>query len=253
MRATFFAAVHAVAALQLATPTLHHASLPTLFGPEQLLIQRNFLSPELVRALVADVGSLRKRGVTPDSASAAHGSVEWLNLLPQPPAAHRDDHPIGLAGRACLLQIVDDIKTQLELGSSVPLDAAPVLKYAYYPCGGRYQRHVDGMNAGSVAREWSILLYLNQGWSPRDGGHLRVYDDFGGYTDVAPEAGTLVMFKSDAISHEVRPTTAKRLAIVGWLHRHQTPPEVDEEALTPLARAILEHYRAQGKDIKLNT
>jgi Rps23 Pro-64 3,4-dihydroxylase Tpa1-like proline 4-hydroxylase len=109
------------------------------------------------------------------------------------------------------------------------------------------------MNTGSVAREWSFLLYLNEHWTPSDGGHLRIHDvdGSGQHRDVAPEAGTLVLFKSDTVPHEVRPTTASRMAIVGWLHRHQQAPEVDEDSLSELGRALLEHYRSKGETIKL--
>ena len=112
------------------------------------------------------------------------------------------------------------------------------------------------MNTGSIAREWSFLLYLNEHWTPSDGGHLRIYGVQGEsgqehHRDVAPKAGTLVIFKSDTVPHEVRPTTASRLAVVGWLHRHQQAPEVDEESLSELGRALLEHYRSKGEVIKL--
>ena len=70
--------------------------------------------------------------------------------------------------------------------------------------------------------------------------------------DIAPKAGTLVVFKSDVVPHKVRPTTARRLAIVGWYHRRVEPPEqVDESTLSPLALALLKHYCEQGKTIKL--
>ena len=42
------------------------------------------------------------------------------------------------------------------------------LKYAFYPTGGFYQRHIDAMNVGRLAREWSFILYLNQA-RPRRG------------------------------------------------------------------------------------
>jgi Rps23 Pro-64 3,4-dihydroxylase Tpa1-like proline 4-hydroxylase len=50
------------------------------------------------------------------------------------------------------------------------------LKYAFYPTGGHYQRHVDGLNVGTKRREFSFVLYLNRGWRESDRGHLRVYD-----------------------------------------------------------------------------
>lgn len=240
--------------VSLPRPRLHENALDQLLGNEQVLVQRNFLAPSLVSALLADHASLRARaGGGPTAiASALHGSVEWRMLLPDGPTLDEvADDAVGLRGRDMLLSLVADLSSQIEDRTGVALDADCELKYAYYPCGGRYQRHIDGMNAGSIAREYSFLLYLNEHWTPADGGHLRIFNGSGQHRDIAPEAGTLVMFKSDVVPHEVRPTTAERMAIVGWLHRHQEPPEMDEESLSELGRALLEHYRLKGETIKL--
>lgn len=241
--------------LRLETPRLQPHTLERLFGAEQFATVPNFLGADLVSALASDVHSLRSR-LTP--AAAAHGSVEWLSLLPAEPNRRDSDCALGLQGRECLLSLVQGLQQDIEARAGFALDAACELKYAYYPCGGHYQRHIDGVQweHGKVAREFSFLLYLNEDWSPSDGGHLRVFDvgGGGGHLDVAPAAGTLVVFKSDVVPHEVRPTCARRLAIVGWFHRHvEPPPAVDEAALTPLARALRQHYRDQGQAIKLQT
>ena len=80
-------------------------------------------------------------------------------------------------------------------------------------------------------RRYSLLLYLNErDWDlSRDGGGLRLYldgqlDDSDNdmvreYQDVTPAGGTLVLFPSDAIPHEVLDTNRERLAVVGWYNR----------------------------------
>ena len=60
-----------------------------------------------------------------------------------------------------------------------------------------------------------------EGWTEDDGGCLRLYTDGGGeeapagaapsYVDVEPKAGTLVVFRSDLVPHEVLDTTAPRV------------------------------------------
>ena len=208
------------------TPQLHPQTLQPLFGAEQFVAVHNFLNPSLVSALATDVESLRQRGLANTKASTpAHGSVEWLMLQPDPPPPSDEDDEFGITGRECLFEFVDALRLQIEEQTGVALDAHCELKYAHYPCGGRYQRHVDGMNVGTVSREYSFLLYLNEDWRASDGGWLRAFDlgSDGGHVDVAPAAGTLVVFKSDVVPHEVRPTTARRLAVVGWLHRHVPP------------------------------
>ena len=63
-----------------------------------------------------------------------------------------------------------------------------------------------------------------------------------------------MVFKSDVVPHEVLPTTSRRLAIVGWLHRHVEPAAAIEDAeLTPLARAIRDHFEAKGQVVKLGS
>ena len=237
--------------LSFQTPQLRSSALAPLFNADQLVCVPNFLDQTLVSALAADASCIRARQRAA-TAAPEHGSVEWLQLQPDEPPPHEADDKVGLAGRTCLLSFVEELRMQIERVAGIDLDAPVELKYAHYPCGGRYQRHVDGMNLGNVAREYSFLLYLNEEWSPSDGGHLRVFDVGGepGHRDIAPAAGTLVVFKSDVVPHEVRPTTARRLAIVGWFHRHVEPAVVDEAALSPLARAIAEHYQAQGKRVR---
>ena len=90
----------------LPKPRLHADSLERLFGPEQLLVQRNFLAPSLVDALVSDVRSLRAT-LTPAAAAAAHGSVEWFELLPAAPPQSAACDELGLYGRERLLQARD--------------------------------------------------------------------------------------------------------------------------------------------------
>lgn len=242
-------AASSVAHVHVPAPRLHAATLDPLFESSAFVTVPNFLPPKLVTGLVADVSSLQAR-LMPSEAAPAYGSVEWLGLLPDAPPPDASDDTLGVAARQRLLTLVDDLRHLIEDRTGVELDAGCDLKYAHYPCGGRYQRHVDGgINTGSVAREYSFLLYLNEGWVPADGGHLRVFDhrDGGRHIDVAPAAGTLVVFKSDVVPHEVRPTTKKRLAIVGWLHRH-VEEDLDEEAgLSELAIAIREHYRSKGE------
>ena len=67
-------------------------------------------------------------------------------------------------------------------------------------------------------------------WNPKvDNGQLRIHLDGGGdecppgvepnYIDVDPLGGTLVLFKSEMIPHEVLNTNSERFALVGWYNR----------------------------------
>ena len=62
-------------------------------------------------------------------------------------------------------------------------------------------------------------MYLNDGWQAEDGGQLRLYLADGQVRDVLPEAGTLVVFLSADIPHEVLPASRDRLSLTGWFRR----------------------------------
>jgi len=239
-------------------PTLSPENIGIL-RDEHFVVIPDLVSPWMVSGLLEDVEVLRKSDAAfAKFASAEHGNVEWFDLLPvrQPPQAGGN-----LAARNCLYELVETIQEAIEGMSGVSLDSdLTELKYAVYPSGGRYRRHLDGLNVGAQAREYSFILYLNADWIALDGGHLRVFEYEGGsvrgHLDVEPKAGTIVAFKSDRVPHEVLATNARRVALVGWYNRRKTSEEVDTEAsaneeLSPLAAAILQHYKDSGIAVKV--
>lgn len=89
-------------------------------------------------------------------------------------------------------------------------------QYAYYPPGAFYKTHVD-RHRDSNARVVSAVFYLNPGWPAAAGGELVMYDDAGGERfRQAPVAGTLALFRSEDMPHEVLPATQERWSIAGW-------------------------------------
>lgn len=83
-----------------------------------------------------------------------------------------------------------------------------------YPVGTRYQRHLDQFKADDH-RKLSVICYLNPNWTDEQGGQLRLHLDQG-QLDVLPEGGTVAIFRSDLIEHEVLPATRERYSITGW-------------------------------------
>lgn len=90
---------------------------------------------------------------------------------------------------------------------------------AHYAPGGGYARHVDRFEDDS-ARVLSCVLYLNDAWTPADGGQLRLFPPAGDVVEILPEAGTLVTFLSDGFPHEVLPARRERWSVTGWF-RHR--------------------------------
>ena len=99
--------------------------------------------------------------------------------------------------------------------------------FVVYPAGkGYYRRHVDSIanvdEEGSGCRSISFVCYLTEpGWTARDGGELRVYASGAAGAavrrDILPESGTLVLFDSKRVWHEVLPTRRERACLVGWM------------------------------------
>ncbi|MDB5979409.1 MAG: 2OG-Fe(II) oxygenase family oxidoreductase [Pseudomonas sp.] len=90
--------------------------------------------------------------------------------------------------------------------------------FALYPPGAFYVRHLDRFRDND-RRMVSTVLYLNEGWLPEHGGQLRMYLKDGVEHDVQPLGGSLVVFLSGDIPHEVLPADRERLSLTGWFRR----------------------------------
>lgn len=89
--------------------------------------------------------------------------------------------------------------------------------FAHYGAGDYYKRHSDAFK-GDANRVLSLVLYLNPGWATADGGELVLYQndqDFDGIK-VTPLLGTLVVFLSEELPHEVLPASRDRYSVAGW-------------------------------------
>jgi SM-20-related protein len=89
--------------------------------------------------------------------------------------------------------------------------------FAHYQQGDFYKRHLDAFK-GETNRIISLVVYLNSGWEPYDGGELVLYqnaEDATG-TKVTPLMGTIVAFLSEDFPHEVLPSGRDRFSIAGW-------------------------------------
>ncbi|RZA26891.1 MAG: 2OG-Fe(II) oxygenase [Proteobacteria bacterium] len=93
--------------------------------------------------------------------------------------------------------------------------------FSCYEIDGFYQKHLDKFQ-GKSTRVLSIILYLNEGWITGDHGELLIYEQLNSQkleASIKPEMGTLVIFDSETVTHEVRRTNRRRLSVTGWLTR----------------------------------
>jgi SM-20-related protein len=95
--------------------------------------------------------------------------------------------------------------------------------FALYPPGAFYLKHLDRFRDND-RRTVSAVLYLNQDWQAEQGGALRLYLADGETRDVLPQAGSLLVFLSADMPHEVLPATRDRLSLTGWFRRRGNGP-----------------------------
>lgn len=94
--------------------------------------------------------------------------------------------------------------------------------FAHYQPGDFYKKHVDAFRPDGSERDarrvLSLVTYLNRGWQLADGGELVIYDHAGERAEhkVTPASGTVVVFLSTEVPHEVLPALRDRYSIAGW-------------------------------------
>jgi SM-20-related protein len=107
---------------------------------------------------------------------------------------------------------------QLYLNRHLFLGLSPLEShYARYSIGDCYKKHLDAF-VGASNRKISLVLYLNEAWVTKDEGELLLYvgKDQQTVLKIEPTFGTIVLFLSEDVAHEVRTAQAERLSIAGW-------------------------------------
>jgi SM-20-related protein len=115
-----------------------------------------------------------------------------------------------------LSQFLSELKEKLNRGLFLGLQSFEG-HFALYPVGARYRRHRDRFQSDD-RRAVSLALYLNEEWREEDGGELVLHLPEG-TLKILPQAGTLVLFLSDEIEHEVLPAKKPRKSFTGWFRR----------------------------------
>ncbi|MDR7025557.1 2OG-Fe(II) oxygenase [Pseudomonas peli] len=183
-------------------------------------LQPQFIAPSLTLELAEEC---RKR--------AAHGALAPAGVgrgaQQQIREGVRGDHIQWLeAGQAeaCdqYLQAFDKLRVALNQGLYLGLEDFEG-HFALYPPGAFYQKHVDRFRDDD-RRAVSAVFYLNEDWQAEQGGALRLYLPNGETRDVLPQAGSLLLFLSADMPHEVLPASRDRLSLTGWFRRRGNGP-----------------------------
>ncbi len=115
------------------------------------------------------------------------------------------------------LQAMDELRSALNQALYLGLEDFEC-HFACYPPGAFYQKHLDRFRDDD-RRTVTAVYYLNEAWQTEHGGALRLYLADDTELDVLPSAGTLVLFISAELPHEVLPATRERLSLTGWFRR----------------------------------
>lgn len=120
------------------------------------------------------------------------------------------------------LELLERVRTALNQQLFLGLETYES-HFALYPPGAFYKKHLDRFRDDD-RRTVSVVLYLNADWQPDDGGELRLYLQDATVRDVQPNAGSLLVFMSADMPHEVLPATRERLSLAGWFRRRGADP-----------------------------
>lgn len=177
-------------------------------------VEPEFVTADLVRVLAAGIAQRRASG---DFRAAAVGAGARRAVRPEIRGDEiawllRPESDAELEVLARLDRLRERLNRELTLG----LEDFEC-HYAIYPAGAGYVRHLD-RSPGGAERVVSAVLYLNERWQPGDGGELVIFAEDGA-TVVPPRAGTLVLFLSERLEHEVRTARRMRLSLTGWFRR----------------------------------
>jgi SM-20-related protein len=202
-------------------PTLETRTVEAL-RLDGISVRDEFLSEAQIRGLLDCAQRRRERG---EFRAAQVGGVHRARRREE----IRGDFtcwmtPPLLPAEQILWQDLEQLRLQLNRDAMLCLFELE-LHYACYPPGAGYARHVD-QPQGRTQRQVSLVLYLNEGWTPEAGGELRIFEAGGGHRDVAPLAGRMVCFLTPGREHAVLPTQRERLSISGWFRVREHPDDV---------------------------
>lgn len=177
----------------------------------------NFLSDEQVKNILQEQVELFREGAF---RKAGIGKGENFQVRPE----IRGDHVMWIDTKEAsdhvnvYLNKIEALRQKINEEFYIGLKSFEC-HFATYPPESFYKKHLDQFKQVKY-RILTCILYLNQQWTYKDGGLLRIYKDGeneSDYIDIVPKAGTFVCFKSAEIYHEVLPTSRQRYSITGWL------------------------------------
>lgn len=119
-------------------------------------------------------------------------------------------------------EICNKIQTELAQGLMLPIQSYE-LHWARYPANSNgYDEHLDQSKTKDLfhgERLITFVLYLNDSWQSEDGGQLKIRLPEQAMT-IEPQCGTLMLFRSDSLWHQVLSAKKDRWSLTGWFRRN---------------------------------
>lgn len=212
--------------------SLLRESAPATLASGGVHVEPAFAPSRLVSDLRADIAALDQAGFFSAAGSGGRaGSEDTLRAAEYADPIGRPRSIGDFEALYCLWERLDMVRK--ELGGALGRELLPDMEIHYVRYdglrGGYYGRHLDDVHDEaadlfenrSSRRRLSFICYLtppDADWSQSDGGIFRAFDELGGHQDILPTSGTLVVFDSCAVEHEVLPTRRERLCLIGWFH-----------------------------------
>lgn len=175
-------------------------------------VQPDYFPSDLVAELQRDLDAQNEQGALKQAGVGRGQGNRIENEI-------RNDRTLWLdsdrAGPNEYLRIMDALRIDLNRALYLGLNDFEA-HYAQYAPGGFYKKHLDSLK-GTRNRVVSTVTYLTPGWRKDDAGHLVLYNDNDEeMRRVLPVSGTLAVFMSEDIPHEVLPPARTRCSIAGW-------------------------------------
>ena len=175
--------------------------------------------------LRSEMAELHKHGVISPTVSSCNPGAHGINLRCGT-AEERQPYDRGTPTLRAAIELLRSLPLALEragysfLAGTEALAVPGVVLASVYPPGAYYSRHLDCYGDDN-ARALTMIMYANDcDWSvPCHGGALRLEpSDSSEPIEVAPAGGTLVVFESRSVWHEVLASKRLRFALTLWLY-----------------------------------
>lgn len=178
-------------------------------------ISEHFLSDELANHLKENLLSLNHNNLlltagTGNAEKLTHNTLVRSDVIYWLDKKHNNPHE-----NAFFVQIeafIDYLNTSCYAGIT-----GYEFHYTLYEAGSFYSKHIDQFKDNS-SRQFSMISYLNNNWSAKDGGELLIHQ-LNNNQKISPTQGKTVFFKSNELEHEVLVTQERRMSVTGWLKR----------------------------------